>query len=1037
MANEKISDLPDGAPAQPADEIPIARGGTNFRLAASAIAALATGGTGTGGIAAGIAGNVAGAPQTVSTGTLVIAGGNNITLSQIGNNVTISGGASGGVDITMGGNTAGVAGLISSGTLFLAGGNNVTLSQVGNSISISAGTAAAANLSISAGASSGAFGGMTFQNAGGVSFGLNNGTITASIGAQSVQTQASGGIVGSGFTTGGIAGSVIQATANSAGILMGVPPFLTTQSVQTQASGNIARTGVTTTTQAGSTMGVTNNTLGLSLAVPQWITGGGGGGVDVTLGGNTSGAVALISTGTMFLAGGANVTLSQNANSITISAATAAGLTTGGAFIGGNTTGASTSGTYQLTGLNVSAGGILSAGWSAGTLILSAPASTGISQSLFATGNTTQGSSGTQALGSILFSGAGNVSVGVTGNTVVISATGGGGGGGGGVNFGVSTGGNTAGATGTVSTGNVVLVGSGPISLSQATGGAGSNATITINAPGTSSLSGTGQLSISRNGGTISLGVPTLSAFLAGNTTLTSSGTFANGNMVLSGAGNVTLGYSLGTVIVSATGGGGGAGLDVTLGGNTSGALALVSTGTLFLAGGPNITLSQNGNSVSISGGIGGGQSVQTQASGNIAGTGVTTTTQAGSTIGVTQNTAGLSLAIPPWVTVGGGGGNFSAGVSGGNTAGVSGTVSNAFVLAGGNNITLSGSTNAGGMSVTVSAASQTGASFSMFVVGNTTQQSSSIRVGLISINAIGNISAGVSGGSIVLSAATGQNYFAAGNTTQNSSSVLAVSAQTLNGLGALSVGFSGGSVLLSAPATSSISGTGGLSASVNGSTIFLGQGAISRSIWPAGQLEAISAPGQGSVSVQYFPADGALSASRLDALVGWSANSAATNATMAIAMSVWGAIYTKNGSTLSSISSGSTQTTYSYASNTAGNTQLTASAIRAVSVPIAMSFTQGEYYVGFNFSTAASSVGATTTNYGQTLSMYGGSQIQSALNYADFTQATATSIGLYGGMGVFTAATAGMPASIGLAALNQGGQSQSQANIGLVFRNV
>src|SRR6185436_4973691 len=45
--------------------------------------------------------------------------------------------------------------------------------------------------------------------------------------------------------------------------------------------------------------------------------------VDVTLAGNSTsagGGYALISSGTMTLAGGANVTLSQNANAVTISA---------------------------------------------------------------------------------------------------------------------------------------------------------------------------------------------------------------------------------------------------------------------------------------------------------------------------------------------------------------------------------------------------------------------------------------------------------------------------------------------------------------------------------------------------------------------------------------------------------------------------------------------------------------------------------------------------------------------------------------------
>lgn len=135
--------------------------------------------------------------------------------------------------------------------------------------------------------------------------------------------------------------------------------------------------------------------------------------------------------------------------------------------------------------------------------------------SFFAVSNTTQGTSGTQNLNAVSFAGAGIASVGVTNGSVIVSVPAGGGAGDGGVFFGVSTMGNTAGSTGTVSTGNVVLVGTGGVSLSQSTGAAGSAATITISAPATSSLSATGLLSISTNGSTISIGVPmnTLSGY--------------------------------------------------------------------------------------------------------------------------------------------------------------------------------------------------------------------------------------------------------------------------------------------------------------------------------------------------------------------------------------------------------------------------------------------------------------------------------------------------------------------------------------------
>jgi len=334
VANERIAQLPEGAPAQPGDLFPIARGTTNYALGISDVLGL----------------------------------------------------SSPGPSLQVGGNTSGTTALITGGTAFFAGGNNVTLSQNSNSITISANTVAAANLSVSAGSTTGAFGGLTFSNSPTVTFGLNNGTITAS---------AAGG----------------------------------------------------------------------------------------------------------------------------------AGQSTGGIYAAGNTTGQSSSSTFPQSSFNISAAGMISAGWSSNSLIISAPATTGLSQSIYATGNTTQSSSGTVSIGSLLVAGSGNVSVGMTNGSLLISgATAGAGG----VGMGVSTFGNTAGSTGTLNSGTVVVVGSGPISLSQSTNTNG--ATISINGPPISSLSATGLASIVTNGSTISIGaaVPPLSFFQplgpVMNTTVTQNG---------------------------------------------------------------------------------------------------------------------------------------------------------------------------------------------------------------------------------------------------------------------------------------------------------------------------------------------------------------------------------------------------------------------------------------------------------------------------------------------------------------------------------
>src|SRR5512137_25825 len=128
--------------------------------------------------------------------------------------------------LNIGGNTAGTS-QISGADIVWAGGNNVTLSANGSTVSI-----------------------------------VGPNTV-----AQTVQTQASGNIVGQGFTTTTAAGAVVAATANSAGILMAVPGFLTT-AAQSNHSHNFA-----TTTTGGSNIVVgTANSAGATIGVPAFIT---------------------------------------------------------------------------------------------------------------------------------------------------------------------------------------------------------------------------------------------------------------------------------------------------------------------------------------------------------------------------------------------------------------------------------------------------------------------------------------------------------------------------------------------------------------------------------------------------------------------------------------------------------------------------------------------------------------------------------------------------------------------------------------------
>jgi hypothetical protein len=393
--------------------------------------------------------------------------------------------------------------------------------------------------------------------------------------------------------------------------------------------------------------------------------------------------------------------------------------------------------------------------------------------------------------------------------------------------------------------------------------------------------------------------------------------------------------------------------------------------------------------------------------------------------------------------------------------------------------------------SVLISAPGSTGISQSMYATGNTTQSSSgTASIGSLLVQGAGAISVGVSNGSIVISGnsvAGAPVNFSAGTTSGNLGSVVFSNANGISfglqgstitasgggggggggvGLGVSTFGNTAGStgtvttgnvvlvgsgpislsqstgaggsaatISIIAPATSSLIGVAGLSVSTIASTIVVYANTITRMIYPSGMLTAVTAPGQGSISIQYVPVDWPVTATRVDALVSWSGASAATTATMAVALSAYAAIFTRNGATLSSLSSGSTQTTYTYASNSAG-VSLFQPGMRPVSVPVNVSMTPGEYFVAMNISTNSSSVGASTTNYGQTLSIMGANQIQTAANYAEITAGSATSTNLFGGMGIYSATSAGIGASLALSNINQTGSALSAANIALVFRN-
>lgn len=333
-------------------------GGANITVGTDASGISIVGGAGGGGgIAADIGGNSTSAGAgyiTITNGTMLLAGGNNVTLSQNGSAITVSAfnqtvQTQNAVDVTLGGNTAGALALVSSGTLFLAGGNNIVLSQNAQSVTISASAQSVQIVQSAIQASNATYvsGNVIFTGVGGgVTVSSNTGqrvdiSVAAPV-AQTVQVVQSA-IAAAGNT----AGTMATITSGIVGIVGGQNITIsqstgaasTNLSILGPAAGAIEVGGIAasnTTYTSGNVVvsgvggGVTINSaagqhVDVSVAAPVAQTVQTQNLIDVTIGGNTAGASALVSSGTLTIAGGPNITVSQAGNAISISAAAPGG----------------------------------------------------------------------------------------------------------------------------------------------------------------------------------------------------------------------------------------------------------------------------------------------------------------------------------------------------------------------------------------------------------------------------------------------------------------------------------------------------------------------------------------------------------------------------------------------------------------------------------------------------------------------------------------------------------------------------------------
>lgn len=289
-------------------------------------------------------------------------------------------------------------------------------------------------------------------------------------------------------------------------------------------------------------------------------------------------------------------------------------------------------------------------------------------------------------------------------------------------------------------------------------------------------------------------------------------------------------------------------------------------------------------------------------------------------------------------LTYGGGLPNVSAGgvSSVGNTSGNTGTTQGTIVFAGGNNITLSQSTNASGATVTISGPNTAaGGSFSAGVSGGNTS-------GNIGITGTQVFFAG--GNNVTLSQATDAN---GATITVSGANTSAFSAGVSNlGQTSGSTGVTGTRIVL--VGTNGI----GLSQSTNasGATISA-QPAPYVSNWmpifPSQTINSVLSPGVMLLYPDQVPWP--VTATAVNILINVS-QSSSSNSSMAATLSMLFCIYTRNASSLSSASSGSA--TYVW-TNTSNNSMASITGPAYASVPINVNMTPGEYCFGVALSSA------------------------------------------------------------------------------------
>lgn len=347
------------------------------------------------------------------------------------------------------GNTAGNTGISTGIDWVIAGSNNITISESTagggpNTLWISGPTVGGAQTGISGVVVSNTTytsGTITFQNANGISFGSSGANGISASYTVPTQTNQTLGFYNSSQTVGQSSSSTLDARSVtyvgqgiiSVGMSAGSMLISATTAAQTVQSA-IQALGISNT---GNTAGNTGVSTGINwviagsnnITASQSTTAGGPNTIWIsgpTVGGAQTGISALVVSNTTYTSG--TVTF-QNANGISFGSSGANGISasytvptqsnqTEGYYIAGNTTGQSSSSTMNATSINFSAAGIASVGISGGTVIISVPSGGGGITNINVSGGTTSNN-----LSALTFSNANGVSFGLNGSTLTASVS--------------------------------------------------------------------------------------------------------------------------------------------------------------------------------------------------------------------------------------------------------------------------------------------------------------------------------------------------------------------------------------------------------------------------------------------------------------------------------------------------------------------------------------------------------------------------------------------------------------------------------------